>query len=1424
MNTPFAEKPAAAKSGFVGKVWIDTAQVTRIETDTDGKRQIRAGVITGWAIGPDPFTAIEIVIGNKRIARAKVGRYRPDVAELYPSIPHAEYTGFEAVLTQGDLPEGPCQVILMATSTTGKVFVKRYPLTGTDGQPAIGMAAMRTHIERCEIDASGMLCVAGWAVAQAPVISVQLFGNGQKIAGTLPGLPRPDVAAMFPQYPNAERSGFFVTTTLPAAVRGSTGVITIEVLARDGTLRRVVTTPQRVRQITLSPAQPAISPPAAPAPVPAVEEKPAAPEDSWFFCDVVDVDTTGRCQLSGWSAALAGLDSLTLHYGGTIVGQATLGLPRPDVARAYPNLPCGGTAGFAFDLTHAVGFPEGPASLVVTATLKDGTARTFEVAAMIVPPSARVSHYDDIVLGLDTFQLVSGHATKTVTGAFRLSGWAVARAGVRQIEIFLDGTSLGLAYIGIRREELGEIFFDFPDTLLAGFALSVPARLLKDGRSEIRILVTDHKDETLDSRFSVDIEKDGGADGLQALRRKMPYAEAMTGRDILAARGPAPVCDLLIRLDGRRDLPARLQASLDSLARQAWPEWRAWLVPGDGQADPAELLADLAAALPDHAGRIALLEDLPAPAAEQGFLGVLNAGDVLAVDGLLAPLLAAEPGDALLYGDDRRADPIAPGSQAAYLKPAWSPDLLLSQNYIGRAWLATRDLTERAGLTPADLAETGDYANVLRLTTAAAGAIRHVPGLMLEATGRSESPTAERRALQAHLRATGDISKVRPGAAPFLHRIERQPARPGKVSIIIPSIGAKDHILRCLDSIHRQTQGAEFEIVVVDNIRRRRITPEGRAWKKWFRDHADVVVEVDEPFNWSRLNNLGAAAASGDYLLFLNDDIEVLTPDWLSVLMAEAERPEVGVVGPQLLYPDGKVQHAGMFLSRAMPGSARHAFRFAAADDPCHFGLALSQRNLLCVTGACMMVRRAVFEAVNGFDEAHSVVNNDIDFCLRLYRSGLAVLFTPHTRLIHYELASRAKLKDDFDRSGFLETWGDLCLAGDPYLNPAISNEADDYAPEEEPLREVYAGHPLGARNEIRRILAVKLDHIGDLVTALPAFRRLKELFPQAHLTALVGRSAMGIANMETAIDELIPFEFFDARSGLGRKKLTKADYATLEADLTARRFDLAVDLRKLDDTRHILQRSGAPLTAGFDHNQRSPWLDIALEWERDPLQSDKRNHVATDLLNLVEAVGTAFTSERRTIATPAERLPPLSDALRSEFAGLFAHDYVVIHPAAGTPLRQWSPAFFGRLIDLLAEEDDMRIALIGGPDEREIAERVLATVKRQDRVFNLVGRSKLSEVPRIMAESVLFVGNNSGPSHIASGLGVPTVAVHSALVSSEEWGPLGPSAVALRRDMSCAPCYIATAEQCHRAMACLQSLTPFAVHRLCRRFLALRR
>src|SRR5690349_7528386 len=171
-------------------------------------------------------------------------------------------------------------------------------------------------------------------------------------------------------------------------------------------------------------------------------------------------------------------------------------------------------------------------------------------------------------------------------------------------------------------------------------------------------------------------------------------------------------------------------------------------------------------------------------------------------------------------------------------------------------------------------------------------------------------------------------------------------------------------------------------------------------YKVWLRSHADVVVPMEEEvFNWPRFNNIGAARASGDYLLFLNDDTEALGPGWLDALIEHAQRPEVGVVGPQLLYPGGKVQHAGLFLTRL--GCARHAFRFLAGDEAGYFGLALTQRNVIGVTGACMMMRAAVFAANGGFDEAHPIVNNDLDFCLRVHRNGLRIIYTPYSKLLH---------------------------------------------------------------------------------------------------------------------------------------------------------------------------------------------------------------------------------------------------------------------------------------------------------------------------------------------------------------------------------------------------------------------------------------
>ena len=182
-------------------------------------------------------------------------------------------------------------------------------------------------------------------------------------------------------------------------------------------------------------------------------------------------------------------------------------------------------------------------------------------------------------------------------------------------------------------------------------------------------------------------------------------------------------------------------------------------------------------------------------------------------------------------------------------------------------------------------------------------------------------------------------------------------------------------------------------------------------------------------FNWSRFNNAGAAAAHGDYLLFLNDDIDMSQPDWLEVLLEQARRPDVGVVGARLLYPAGTVQHAGQYLA---DGHARHAFRFADAGTPGPFGLATVTREVIAVTGACQLMRRGVFTQLGGYEEAHSIVNNDLDFCLRSWRAGLAVIYTPHASLIHHELASRAALDDIYDAARFFRRLADAVSARRP--------------------------------------------------------------------------------------------------------------------------------------------------------------------------------------------------------------------------------------------------------------------------------------------------------------------------------------------------------------------------------------------------------
>ena len=443
----------------------------------------------------------------------------------------------------------------------------------------------------------------------------------------------------------------------------------------------------------------------------------------------------------------------------------------------------------------------------------------------------------------------------------------------------------------------------------------------------------------------------------------------------------------------------------------------------------------------------------------------------------------------------------------------------------------------RAGITPHSLlAPAGHYDAVLRCTELATG-IHHVPKLLCRRDD-ADAPEldAERRVLEASVLRRNIKADVLSGCLPGTWRLKRTAVVKGKVSIIIPTRAAKGYIATCLETLRSKTAYRNFEIICIDNI------PSNLPkFKRLIRKDADKVVAIPEAFNWSRFNNQAVRQSTGQYLLFLNDDIEVQREDWLDALLEHAQRPEVGVVGPQLLYPDRKVQHAGIFLTTL--GAGRHSFRYLSEDDPGYFGLALTQRNVSAVTGACMLMRRDVFNRLGRFDEAHSVINNDVDFCLRSWQAGLSVVYTPHAQLIHHELASRANIDDIFDTGHFARQWRTLYATGDPYFSPRLTKLADDYRPDTEPARLICPSKPLFRSDEIKRILAMKLDHIGDLITALPALRRLRQHFPRARIHLLASGAAKAFLSGESCVDELIEFEFFHTRSGLGQKELTQDDF-----------------------------------------------------------------------------------------------------------------------------------------------------------------------------------------------------------------------------------------------------------------------------------------
>jgi ADP-heptose:LPS heptosyltransferase/GT2 family glycosyltransferase len=1316
------------------------------------------------------------------------------------------------------------------------------------GDPNL-ISPIMVYVDRAAIDASGRLLIEGWAVSLAPIVTIRILSDDRRLSSADYGRLREDVAAALPQYANALRSGFFLSATVGERVQ-QVGSLRVQAISSDGSLQEVVVTPLQVAALT--PVEAEASPP----PQQVASTTPAI----HMHCDDVVLQVDGALVITGWAVCRAAIAAIEVYFDGELIGEAELGGSRSDVAQQFPAIAVARYSGFRFDKQMGDNVTgEHQVVLVARNGVDDIRSETRNVSASepkhpAHSGSAPADSKPAFRLEVDQPTVRNGIAAEIIgSRLLTISGWALAETPVVAIAVFVDDELMGAAKYGLNRRDVAKAFPDRADALHAGYIYYCPSSSFRDGAHAVRVEAQAADGEVATSRFSIEVRKaEGGVNNYARIRRHIPSLQADQYADMLNRLDYHPRFWMILRETGALDAGA-LEATLHSLATQVYDGWRLVLGPKTGEvarslcaqspkrlrcvADRIEVTDDLAPfnlTTPNgwtdkerrRPGRVKytnpdLIELLRGETARDAegapgadWCGFLSPGDELGCDAMaeIAAFGGMHREADLVYADELRIDPVT-GKCEPFFKPDYAPDLLLSTNYIGRPWFATWHLLRKVGATSGITRRDSEYDLVLRCAERA-NDIRHLPKLLCQrAAAASDTPLQEQEALLRAVRRRGIEAEVLPGCLSGMWRLRRTSGAQGLVSILIPTCAANGYIKTCIETLRSQTAFRRFEIVVVENI------PETEGtWKEWLTTNADKIITINEPFNWSRFNNEAARHAAGDYLLFLNDDIEIIQEDWLDAMLEHAQRPEVGIVGARLLYPDRKVQHAGMFL--ASVGLARHAFRMSAEDDPGYFGFSLTQRNVIAVTGACLLVRRHVFEALGGFDEAHAVVNNDLDFCLKAHEAGLLTVYTPYATLLHHELASRNKLDDIFNAAHFNDRWKHLFMEGDPYFNPQLSRHSDDFSPDEEPVSEIFAGHQY-RREQISRILVVKLDHIGDFITAIPAMRRLKALFPAATLYVLASRSVQHLAALEPCIDEYIDFEFFHARSELGTLALDESDFDALRKRLAAYRFDLAIDLRSHTETRRVLRYTGARILAGYECAGAHPFLDIALEQQVDLQLIRKRTHISDALINLVNAVGTAFDTQSTELTLLSPESTNDLSFLSVEVRRLFAKPVVAVQPGVGNAARQWPPEHFAALIELLIQRNQVSVILIGGPDDQELADEILAMVEPRDGVVSLIGKTSMVDLPRLLAACALYVGNNTGPKHIAAGLGVPTIGIHSGVVDAVEWGPRGKQSIALQRRMHCSPCYLQTPADCPRDMACMRQLEPRVVHRYCERFLA---
>ena len=523
--------------------------------------------------------------------------------------------------------------------------------------------------------------------------------------------------------------------------------------------------------------------------------------------------------------------------------------------------------------------------------------------------------------------------------------------------------------------------------------------------------------------------------------------------------------------------PAYLRAFLDSFLNQTAPNGQLCLADASDPAHPevGRIVEEYRAKNQQIVYKkienkgIAANTNAAAALAEGEYLALADHDDVLAPHAMaemgraILDLRAKGQPDGFLYSDEALFEKDIRRPRAAHFKPDYAPDYFLCCNYICHLAVFRRDLFEAVGGERPECDGSQDHDLFLRLIEQNGGAA-HLPQVLYywrvhagSTSGGTEAKpyvaAAAKKALADHLARTGRKGEVTDGLFPSTYRVKWEIEGEPLVSILIPN---KDHtadLEKCLSSIYEKTQWKKFEVIVIENN-----STEPETFDYYEKAPARypglrVVKWPGKGFNFSAINNFGRQSAQGEYLLLLNNDVEILNGDWLTELLRPcAHEGGAAICGAMLYYPDDTIQHAGVVTG--LGGYAGHSHKYRPRGGSGYLFRAATVQDFSAVTGACLLVKTSVYDQVGGLDEGFAVAFNDVDFCLRVRDAGYRIAWTPYAQLYHYESKSRGGDEKDpvkarrfaAEQQRLYDRHGRENILDDPYYNPSLTYDREDFS------------------------------------------------------------------------------------------------------------------------------------------------------------------------------------------------------------------------------------------------------------------------------------------------------------------------------------------------------------------------------------------